>query len=121
MRILVCGGRNYADRARVFGVLDAIGADIITHIIQGGADGADALAREWALARCVPLTTYPANWSKYGKRAGPIRNHQMAKEERARKTLHGATVRVLAFPGGRGTRHMANLAREVGLSVTEVE
>lgn len=50
MRVLVCGGRNYNDRKRVFSTLDRIG---ITHLIQGGARGADALAKDWAKLRGI--------------------------------------------------------------------
>ena len=123
MRILVCGGREYADRARVWGVLDAFHGEEgkVSHIIQGGADGADALAREWALARCVPVTTYPANWSKFGKAAGPMRNADMARAEYSMALDLGKRVLVLAFPGGRGTRSMVRIARELGLVTQEVE
>lgn len=53
--VLVCGGRDYDDRAHVFDVLDGIhGAFPIVRIIEGGASGADRLAREWAGERWIP-------------------------------------------------------------------
>lgn len=105
--LLVCSGRDYANRRAVFAKLDAEKAVVeergwSLHIVQGGAEGADAFAREWAQSRCVPMTTYPANWNRDGKAAGPIRNQQMIETE---------PDAVLAFPGGRGTADMVRRAR----------
>ncbi len=111
-RMIVCGGRDYADRAFVFETLDAVvanGAEV--HIIQGGAEGADALAREWAQDRCVPFTTFPANWRKFGKRAGPIRNENMLAESDPHV--------VVAFPGGKGTADMIRRSVAVGVPVEQ--
>ncbi len=110
VRIIVCGGRDYADRARVFEVLDHILLTRgISEIIQGEAPGADRWAREWALNRDVKLTRCRAEWEKYGKRAGPIRNRQM---------LELKPDGVVAFDtGGPGTRDMITAAQEAGVPV----
>lgn len=105
-KVLVCGGRDYANRAFVFATLDDIGP---AHLVTGDADGADALAREWAQDRCIPYTTYPADWRKHGKKAGPIRNRQMFEAEKP--TL------VVAFAGGRGTASMVSIATAGGAQV----
>ena len=108
MRLLVCGGRDYRNRPLLFDTLDSrIGA--IHLIISGGASGADDLATEWARARCVPYMVFPANWEKYGNRAGPMRNLQMLME--------GKPDFVLAFPGGKGTANMVRLAQEAKVEV----
>lgn len=104
-RLLVCGGRDFNDRARLFGKLDDLliergGFDVI---IQGGAKGADTLARVWAIERGVPVQQYTADWDKYAKAAGPIRNQQMLEE--------GKPTLVVAFPGGRGTQDMITRSR----------
>lgn len=109
-KVLVCGGRHYADRGAVFAFLDDIANGGRIHIVQGGAEGADGLAREWALSRCVPLTTYPADWRK-GKAAGPIRNTQMLTDENPSL--------VIAFPGGKGTADMIAKAKAKGVKVIE--
>jgi hypothetical protein len=78
LRLIVCGGRNYADRDHVFAVLDDIHAKrIIALIIEGDATGADRLAREWAQERGVPYRTEKPNWIQLGRRAGPDRNAMM--------------------------------------------
>lgn len=105
MRVLVCGGRNYGNRIRVYQILDEL---LARHpnlmLIQGGARGADRLAKEWAMSRKVPNEEYPADWNKYGKAAGYRRNVVMADQ------LDPATDFVVAFPGGVGTQHMVNIA-----------
>jgi len=103
MKVLVCGGRLFADRVLVFSRLDAFhAANPITLIIQGGATGADALAKDWARARRVPMIQFDAEWNKHGNNAGPIRNAKMLTD--------GKPDIVFAFKGGKGTNHMANLA-----------
>lgn len=106
MRVLVCGGRDFADRDRVFNALDKLNPD---SIVQGGARGADALAVQWASARGIPYTTIAARWRLYGGAAGPIRNQAML--DLCKPDL------VLAFPGGRGTADMVTRAVAAGIEV----
>lgn len=115
MRVLVCGGRDYADRAKLNEVLDEIGSTVKwdIFIIEGEASGADTLAREWAKSRGMGLGRYPADWNKHGKAAGPIRNKQMLDE--------GEPDLVVAFPGGRGTANMIEQAERAGVPVRKVE
>ena len=108
-RVLVCGGRDYDDRDRVFSELDTL--QPIRMVIHGNARGADTLAQAWCLSRRVQAAACPAQWSKYGKRAGPMRNEAM---------LGHSPDLVLAFPGGRGTADMVSRARKAGVRVVEV-
>lgn len=111
-RVLVCGGRDYADQATLFGVLDMLAEErVINTVIQGGAAGADRLARIWATSRNHHVDEFPADWAAHGKAAGPIRNQRMIDE--ARPTL------VLAFAGGRGTADMVRRARASGIPVQQ--
>lgn len=113
MRILVCGGRDYNNRLVVGSTLDHLirGAEnpVICH---GGARGADWLAGEWAKFRKIPCTVFYAQWDKYGKRAGILRNQQMLDE--FKPTL------VVAFPGGRGTADMVARSRAQKIPVMEI-
>lgn len=111
MRLLVCGGRHYNNRALVFETLDAL-APQPTVLINGGATGADTLARIWAAARAIPIELYPAKWDAYGKAAGYIRNLQMITE--------GDPDLVIAFPGNLGTRDMVLQSIKAGIEVREV-
>lgn len=109
-RVLVCGGRDYPDRRRVCEILDtAHAANPIILLIAGGANGADALAVDWARMRGVPYKTFPAEWERLGLAAGPMRNQQMLDE--------GKPHMVIAFPGGRGTADMIKKANAAGVPV----
>lgn len=114
-RILVCGGRDYSDKARLFAVLDHYHAESggFAVVIEGEARGADTLAREWAESRNIPVLKFPADWDRDGYAAGPIRNAQMIAE--------GKPTVVIAFAGGRGTRNMITQARENWIPVLVIE
>ncbi len=109
MRLIVCGGRDYSDEAFVFPTLDRVHAKrSVTQVVQGGATGADALAKHWADARGVECLTIRADWRTHGKAAGPIRNGQM---------LDLQPDGLVAFPGGRGTADMCRQAAARGVAV----
>lgn len=114
LRVLVCGGRDYTDKARVWRELDLIEEEHgICLVIHGGAPGADDFAESWAHAHGVPNRWFAPEWEKYGKAAGPIRNQRMLDE--------GKPTLVLAFPGGKGTADMVRRALVQGLDVIEVK
>jgi hypothetical protein len=70
------------------------------------AKGADTLAGEWAKARGITVLACPADWKKWGKMAGPIRNKEM---------LTYTPDGVVALPGGKGTEDMVMQAVAAGL------
>jgi predicted polyphosphate/ATP-dependent NAD kinase len=110
MRMLACGGRDYSDRHRVYEFLDAWHAEEpITILIAGGANGADALAVDWARYRKVLYRVFAADWEMHGRAAGPIRNQRMIDE--------GKPDAVVVFPGGRGTADMILRANKAKLPV----
>lgn len=45
-----------------------------THIVSGGAKGADTLAQQFALEHELEMIVFKPNWKLYGNRAGFIRN-----------------------------------------------
>ena len=110
MRVLVCGGRDFSDTAMVFAALDRIHAKRgISCIIDGAARGADQLGSNWATKHGIANIRCPADWNRYGKSAGFMRNRTMLVSERPDL--------VVAFPGGRGTAHMVQLATKSGFTV----
>jgi len=114
MRVIVCGGRSYADKERVWGVLNKIHATTqIDEIVHGGAAGADYLAKLWARMHFgVTETEFRADWKRDGKAAGPKRNEIMAK--------YGAELCV-AFPGGSGTADMVRRAERRNIPIQKVD
>ena len=112
LRILVCGGRDFTNKAAVWQALDRLHAKRpIAAIIQGTSRGADTLAAEWGWERGITVCSFPADWDQYGRRAGTIRNQRMLDE--------GKPDGVVAFPGGVGTADMTRRARAAGLTVWE--
>lgn len=103
--VLVTGGRDYANPAKVFSWLDTVaflyGPDIM--LFHGGARGLDSIAEAWAKQREQIHVCMPAQWLKYDKKAGMKRNAEMG-------ALSGAHV-VVAFAGGRGTLGMLGIAQ----------
>lgn len=73
-------------------------------IISGGARGVDSAAIDFATVHFCKLEVFKADWNKHGKAAGPIRNQQMLDE--------GKPDLVVAFPGGRGTQHMVRITEK---------
>lgn len=109
-RILVCGGRGFGNLALLEHTLAIVHARRgISLIIEGGALGADRMAREWAIKAGVPFQTYEADWKALGRRAGPIRNALMIVDSQPNA--------VIAFEGGKGTINMVEQARKAGLPI----
>lgn len=111
MRVLVCGGRGFggrSDEGELFRNAMAAYRDAAL-VIEGGAAGADNLARGWASIWGIPCWTFKADWRDHGRAAGPIRNQRMIDE--------GRPDLVIAFPGGRGTADMVRRARAAGVTV----
>jgi len=96
--VLVCGGRSYGYYKRIEEVLNYIQPKMV---VQGGASGADALARTWCSKAKIHSATVLPMWDYFGRRAGPMRNEAML-------LLRPSCV--LAFPGGPGTKSMIGLA-----------
>jgi len=118
MRILVCGDREWGarpgDLARMGDEFAAFPED--TLIIEGGARGADQMARNFAGAAGFNFVTYPADWIRRGIRAGPERNQRMLDE--------GKPDLVLAFhhdlSASKGTADMVRRATAAGVEVRVV-
>ncbi|QIG65720.1 DprA-like DNA processing protein [Ochrobactrum phage vB_OspM_OC] len=105
--VLICGGRDYADAAKVYDILDYIHKKVgIDVLISGAARGADMIGINWAEERGVRCLKFPANWKKYNKAAGFIRNKQMAECE---------PDICVAFSGGSGTNNMIKLCEQYGI------
>ena len=123
-RIIIAGGRDFVFVSMLEESLDEYIEKLseddkrrIT-IISGGAVGADTLGERYAKERGYSLIRFPANWDKYGKRAGYIRNAEMAKYAVA----DGSYGVLFAFwdEESRGTKNMIETAEKYGLEVNVV-
>lgn len=75
-RVICCGDRDWDDFDTVYNTLKRIQRDDIV-IVHGAARGADRMSYVVAEGLEMSVEAYPANWVKYGKSAGPIRNQKM--------------------------------------------
>lgn len=108
MKTIIAGGRGYTLTVEDFATLDRLKADLpITEIFCGCALGVDLAGRDWAVAVGLPVRYFDANWEKFGRSAGPIRNRAMARFGEA----------AILFPGRRGTRSMMAEAEKHGLKI----
>lgn len=133
LRVIVAGGRDFGNRLTESGTRDrewletckgqmAAAMHRLFHdpedeylmpipmiVISGAAPGADTLGSDWAVVNWTGLEEYPADWNTHGKKAGIIRNQEMAEK---------ADVLVAFWDGeSRGTKHMIDTALKQGLEV----
>ena len=115
-KLIVAGGRDFNDEGKAVEeiVLLAEGSlkNYNVSIVSGMARGADALGTRFAKNHNVKLYEFPANWEAYGKRAGFLRNAQMAEFADG----------LLAFWDGKskGTAHMIKTMEAQGKPVRVV-
>ncbi len=110
MKVLICGGRNFANRRAMVKVIASLRDDDL--VIHGGASGADRLAGQVALEHGIHTAEVKAIWPIYGKGAGPRRNTAM---------LALRPDKVIAFPGGNGTGDCIRQAIQAGVPVERAE
>ena len=84
----------------------------ITEIVSGGARGVDTSAEKYALAADRPLRIFHANWDKYGKAAGHIRNKQMAQ--------YGDALLLIWDGKSKGSKNMKENMEKLGKPIYEV-
>lgn len=121
LRIIIAGSRDFNDykllKTSIRDILKNISLEDINKIkiISGTARGADQLGERFAKQFKLEVVKFPANWDRFGKRAGYIRNEEMAKYSVADNN-YGMLV---AFWDGksRGTKHMIDLAKKHGVDV----
>ncbi len=108
LKLGVVGSRTFDDYALLEQTLNEMLP--IALIVSGGAKGADELAERYAEHNNIPCVVCPAEWSKYGRAAGPIRN----------KDIVSRVNRVVAFWDGesRGTMSTIKIAEKQNVSIT---
>ena len=87
MKVIIAGSRNYVPKTttefesyiqRCSMSLGGQGFEI-SEVVCGMCPGVDLLARAWGFYNKIPVKEFPADWKTHGKKAGAIRNIEMAK------------------------------------------
>ena len=108
MKTIIAGSRNITDYNIVVEAVYASKFDI-TGIVSGRARGVDQLGEQYAKEHNLKIHEFPADWDKFGKSAGYIRNKEMAKY---------ADVLIAIWDGkSKGTKHMIDLGHKHLLEV----
>ncbi len=111
-RVLICGDRNWKNRELIKQYIYSLPEGSV--LIHGACRGADEISGEYGKERGFSILAFPAEWNKYGKPAGPIRNKQMIVE--------GKPNTVVAFHNNikesRGTANMLKQAEKYNIPYT---
>ena len=117
IKVIIAGTRDFNDYSFLKKNLDYFLQGINPNneeieIVSGNARGADKLGERYAKEHNLPVKLFPANWDKYGKRAGYLRNQEMANYSDV----------LIAFwdEKSKGTKHMIDIAKKQDLTVIVV-
>jgi glycerophosphoryl diester phosphodiesterase len=122
MKLIIAGGRDFEDKAVATKAFIDFSVEVnaktlhkvnpFTEIVSGGAKGADRCGEFIAQFFSLPVKQFIPDWDGLGKRAGFVRNTEMAEYADA----------LLAFwdKKSKGTAHMIQTAKQKGLKVKVV-
>lgn len=116
MKVIIAGGREFADYELLKKVcnhmLSKTDQSSIT-VVSGGARGVDKMGESYAKEHGIECIVMNAEWDKYGKSAGYLRNQAMAN----------ISTHLIAFWDGksRGTKHMIDIAKKDGLTICAID
>lgn len=115
--VIIAGSRTFDDyvllRTKCDRILSRVSCFKPIRIISGGAKGADQLGERYARERFYEIKRFIPDWDGLGKKAGYVRNKEMAENANA----------LIAFYDGesKGTRHMIDIAKEKGIPIRVIE
>ena len=112
MKVIVAGSRSVTDYALVIDAVISSGFEV-TEIVSGCAKGVDAIGEKIAEINGIPVKRFPADWNKYGKRAGPLRNMEMGD--------YADALVAVRENNSKGTTHMITYMQSLGKPVHIVD
>ena len=114
MKVIIAGTRDFNDYASLKRICDYLLSEIaIDAILCGECRGVDLMGKRYAEERGIPVESYPADWKRYGRAAGPKRNAQMAS----------AADCLIAFWDGvsKGTANMIKLMGDKPVRIVRID
>ena len=108
-KVIVAGSRTFNDYLLLEKKLDKILANRLPNveIVSGTANGADKQGELYASKNKLPIKRFPADWNTHGKKAGYLRNLEMAKYADACIVFWNGT--------SKGAKHMIDIANKYNL------
>jgi len=108
MKVIIAGSRSITDLQKVEDAVKQSGFSL-AEVVSGEAKGVDSLAMTYAKDNGISIKGFPAQWGRYGRSAGAIRNKEMAQYADA----------LIAIWDGEslGTAHMIQQGHAFGLQV----
>ena len=112
MKVIIAGSRTIVAFSILVDVIkefDKIDKNItITEVVCGGAKGVDKLGSLWGSRHNIPIRLFPADWERYGRKAGMVRNEEMADY---------AEAAIILWDGkSSGTANMIDFAKQYNLT-----
>ena len=108
MRVIIAGSRSITSYDYVCQAIKESCFDI-TEVISGTARGVDQLGERWARDNGIPIVHFPADWDKYKKAAGYVRNTDMGD--------YGDGLIAVWNGTSKGTGHMIDIMMKLGKEV----
>ena len=113
MKVIIAGGRDFKDYDLLCRKADYyLSRQDEIEIVSGCAKGADKLGERYADERGYGIRRFPADWGTFGRRAGYLRNEDMA--------IYADALIAFWNERSKGTKHMIDIAEQHGLKVRVV-
>ena len=112
MKVIIAGSRTFENYDLLKSTMASCGL-VVDEVVSGCARGADSLGEVWAKENNIPVKKFPANWAKYGKAAGSVRNEEMAR--------YGNVLVAFLVKNSVGTKDMIRVAKRYGIKTIIVE
>lgn len=110
MKLIIAGSREGFELFDVSNAMVESGfKERVTEVVSGTARGVDRLGEFWAKVNGIPIKRFPADWGKYGRAAGHLRNREMGD--------YADALLVLIHNESKGSEGMLRYAMKKGLEV----
>ena len=110
MKVIIAGGRDFNDYDLLCQKIDKIlSKQTDIEIVSGRAKGADQLGERYAKEHGYFIKMFPADWNRYNKQAGYIRNEDMAN--------YADALIIFWNNESKGSQHMINIAKQQNLLI----
>jgi hypothetical protein len=113
-KVIIAGSRTFTDYDLLVESCDKLltNKHPNVEIVNGGASGADRLGGRYAIQKGYKMKHFPADWERFGRSSGFIRNKEMAEY---------ADAAIVFWDGvSKGSKHMIDLAQKQGLTTKVV-